>query len=367
MKKLLILLLFIPLVSFGQEKSLDQQQKILFEDVKIMNNKSFTIGNAIDYYTEMGLEANRFKNNNNSILMEMGNGKVMILFQWQFLSVPKKHFFNAYSTGMLTKALFFKSKDYNATNNLTEIQTYIVVDEFEGMGDGDMFSKKYKQIKSDFIKTLTENSYYKVEESKSYDFTDSMLKRKYNSIDNFLYSNSNNTLVYRFAIDRDSKGKFDKAIYYTTYFQSDAISSNNELDIKLNLKEKNFIIGDIDLRKINNYDLKAMVNYFLEDAKRNNIILRSNQNIKAIFEPLEGSTIALAYGSGDDSNIMIKVDPEKWANSSVEKRWYILYHELGHDVLNFEHGEGGKMMFNFADRNYSWDEFIQDKNYMFSN
>ena len=246
MKKLLILLLFIPLVSFGQEKSLDQQQKILFEDVKIMNNKSFTIGNAIDYYTEMGLEANRFKNNNNSILMEMGNGKVMILFQWQFLSVPKKHFFNAYSAGMLTKALFFKSKDYNATNNLTEIQTYIVVDEFEGMGDGDMFSKKYKQIKSDFIKTLTENSYYKVEESKSYDFTDSMLKRKYNSIDNFLYSNSNNTLVYRFAIDRDSKGKFDKVIYYTTYFQSDAISSNNELDIKLNLKEKNFIIGDID-------------------------------------------------------------------------------------------------------------------------
>ena len=45
---------------------------------------------------------------------------------------------------------------------------------------------------------------------------------------------------------------------------------------------------------------------------------------------------------------------------------YILYHELGHDVLNLEHGQGGKMMFNFADRDYSWDEFFKDKEYMFS-
>ena len=55
-----------------------------------------------------------------------------------------------------------------------------------------------------------------------------------------------------------------------------------------------------------------------------------------------------------------------WANASIQKKWYILYHELGHDVLNLNHGEGGKMMFNFADREYSWDEFYQDKDYMFS-
>jgi hypothetical protein len=109
-----------------------------------------------------------------------------------------------------------------------------------------------------------------------------------------------------------------------------------------------------------------MIDFFLEDTKRSNIAVKPDQNIKAIFEPLEGSTIALAYGSGDDSNILIRVDPEKWANASEVKRWYILYHELGHDVLNLDHGEGGKMMFNFADREYSWDEFLEDKDYMFS-
>ena len=36
------------------------------------------------------------------------------------------------------------------------------------------------------------------------------------------------------------------------------------------------------------------------------------------------------------------------------------------DVLNLGHGEGGKMMFNFSDRGYSWDEFFEDKEEMFS-
>ena len=58
------------------------------------------------------------------------------------------------------------------------------------------------------------------------------------------------------------------------------------------------------------------------------------------------------------------MDPEKWAKSSIEKRWYVLYHELGHDVLNLEHGQGGKMMFNFADKEYTWDDFFKDKDYM---
>lgn len=48
------------------------------------------------------------------------------------------------------------------------------------------------------------------------------------------------------------------------------------------------------------------------------------------------------------------------------KRWYLIYHELGHDVLNLKHGEGGKMMFTFSDREYEWKEFFDDKKYMFN-
>ena len=130
--------------------------------------------------------------------------------------------------------------------------------------------------------------------------------------------------------------------------------------------EASFLAGDpeIDMRDVNNYDLKAMIKFFLADCKRYQIKIAAN-SIKAIFEPLDENTIALSFGINDDKNILIKVDPENWAKASTQKRWYILYHELGHDVLNFNHGEGGKMMFNFSEKDYTWDEFIEDKKYMF--
>ena len=66
-----------------------------------------------------------------------------------------------------------------------------------------------------------------------------------------------------------------------------------------------------------------------------------------------------------DGKIIIDVDPLKWKDASPSKKWYVLYHELGHDYLNLKHGVGGKMMFNYVDRDYSWGEFYEDKKYMF--
>lgn len=132
----------------------------------------------------------------------------------------------------------------------------------------------------------------------------------------------------------------------------------------MNYDENLNITGSI--KEISNYDLRRMVNFFLDNCKNYGIII-PNQNIKATFEELEGNTIALAMAKDNDDEIFIKVDPENWQNSTVIKRWYILYHELGHDVLNLSHGEGGKMMFNFVERNYSWDDFIIDRNEMFYN
>ena len=43
-----------------------------------------------------------------------------------------------------------------------------------------------------------------------------------------------------------------------------------------------------------------------------------------------------------------------------------MYHELGHDILNLRHGEGGKMMFTRPTKpNYSWEDFLNDKSVMF--
>ena len=65
-----------------------------------------------------------------------------------------------------------------------------------------------------------------------------------------------------------------------------------------------------------------------------------------------------------DGEIIMRADPIKWKEASLSKKCYMLYHELGHDYLNLQHGEGGKMMFNFIDKDYSWDDFFLDKEYM---
>ena len=134
--------------------------------------------------------------------------------------------------------------------------------------------------------------------------------------------------------------------------------------------------------KSNEFDLEFMVNLFLDDIINNNLergepslliknlrLQRKSQTngikINATFKPLEDGVLALSYGSKDNKNIILKVDPEGWSKASSAKKWYTLYHELGHDVFNFEHGQGGKMMFNYSDEEYTWDNFNEDRNYMF--
>lgn len=130
------------------------------------------------------------------------------------------------------------------------------------------------------------------------------------------------------------------------------------------LKEVTYSVGNFDLSSINVYDLDIMVDVFLADCKDNGILVTKGKVVVS-FEPLPGELLGLSYGINNDSKIELKIDPEKWEKASAPKKWYLLYHELGHDVLNLNHGSGGKMMFNFADRGYSWTEFWADREYMF--
>lgn len=135
------------------------------------------------------------------------------------------------------------------------------------------------------------------------------------------------------------------------------------------------------------YNIEDLINIFLEDfkaidndaawaaaANENNMNNRfaepnlwefRNLKIDATFESLEGNVIAISYGINRNDEVVLRVDPEKWANASTPKKWYILYHELGHDILNLEHGQGGRMMFNFPTKEYTWKEFFKDRDFMF--
>ena len=114
-----------------------------------------------------------------------------------------------------------------------------------------------------------------------------------------------------------------------------------------------------------------MIAFFIRDCKRNGIEINRNQIIKAEFVrkySVKGAeeAVAIAKAMDNDKLIDIEIKDSYWDKSSKEKRWYILYHELGHDVLNLKHGEGGVMMFTYPNKaNYSWEDFIRDRSTMF--
>ena len=93
-----------------------------------------------------------------------------------------------------------------------------------------------------------------------------------------------------------------------------------------------------------------------------NSVINQNQKKTIMFQNLEEErTLAVSLGKDNDSEIKIIVDPEKWRSTSNVKRLYVMYHELGHDVFNFNHGNGGKMMYNYIDKDINWKDFMSDR------
>mgnify|MGYP006075089625 CR=1 FL=1 len=134
------------------------------------------------------------------------------------------------------------------------------------------------------------------------------------------------------------------------------------------IKNKNSYAVANGLANVNPFNLEKYIDKFILDAKINHNIDLSYVNKRdrlIIFRELKEKTIAIAYKMNNDNEVFVKVDPENWYAANQSKRWYIIYHELGHDILNLEHGECGAMMNATTSGSYTWDRLEKDKNTMF--
>ena len=173
-------------------------------------------------------------------------------------------------------------------------------------------------------------------------------------------------------------------IYYATYTKPEKIHSFKDKIYDLTgftaaynkymgiqpptLKNKNVYKVVNGLANVNPFNLDRYIDKFILDASTNHNIDLSYVNKRKkliLFRELDGQTIAAAYKMNDDDSVLVLVDPENWYDANQAKRWYIIYHELGHDILNLEHGECGPMMNETTSGNYSWDRLEKDKNIMF--
>lgn len=75
------------------------------------------------------------------------------------------------------------------------------------------------------------------------------------------------------------------------------------------------------------------------------------------FKDLPENVIALSMGNAFETGYFhIVIDPIKFRQASPAKRAFIIWHE-GYHCLGLEHGECGKLMFPYADRDYTWKDW----------
>jgi len=365
MKKLLYLLLFSSTITFSQTA-----RSFLINDNDKIHHSSLTevIAESKNY------GYNLVRNDIGEYVFKDGMSEFIILKK-DIDGIDDEGFPN-YSAGSIWKKYLFTGTQGKET--IWNIETELYLIQYPNVSTSQI-KNCFSKIKNDIVKNNIKNNYTVYQTSNKLNCKSFFLgNRFYDFIEEINLRKSPETIdskeVYVIEHIYSNGEYFERKtadLYYLTFSlkdkgMSDLLTSINVVTTNSNKAFENirFTNGGQDMRKINQYDLEAMVKFFLEDCKKNNIKVSEIKTLDATFEPLEGNTIALSYAFGDDSLIKIKVDPEKWAKSSTEKRWYVLYHELGHDILNLEHGQGGKMMFNFADKEYTWDVFFLDKNYM---
>jgi len=219
------------------------------------------------------------------------------------------------------------------------------------------FKKMYLGESYEFIFDNDKSSYFKLDENS---------KKDIKSLDNelFLKFKKHKKAIVRI---RNRRRREDKIIDLTGF--SDAYNKYMEVKSPTE-KNKNLYKVSNGLANVNPFNLDKYIDKFIMDAKTNHNIDLSYVNKKdrlILFKELQGETIAAAYKMNDDNNVLVLVDPENWYDANQAKRWYIIYHELGHDILNLEHGECGPMMNESTSGSYNWDRLERDKNTMFNN
>lgn len=69
-----------------------------------------------------------------------------------------------------------------------------------------------------------------------------------------------------------------------------------------------------------------------------------DHKIELHFADLCCNKAGRSYAYNNDKKIKIFIDKTLWDNSSYNYRKTLMYHELGHDILRYEHGDGPIIM-----------------------
>lgn len=380
MNKTRLLFIFIlfcsPLFVFGQKRTVDKfgMEKIEYgPNVTYIHN-----GNPFDNNEEILLiDLSEFKSIESNCYQ--GDG-FFIRISKSDLSSVKIEFLKAFSrpTAYMESSRYSQKKNYLSTNfEADEVRLNV----FEGTHKRFFREELIEQSYSDSFEFIFDNdlnTYFKLDissvntiNSLNNDFLQKLKKHnevlvRFNDKGVLKFSRKHySTGSYEFHRQRQLDDNCDYVVSLKGVSQGFNQFNNTKQPSIKNKSDYKVVNG---LANTNPFNLDKYIDKFLLDAKNNHNIDLSFVNQKErliLFKELEEETIAVALRKGNDEEVFVVVDPENWYDANQAKRWYIIYHELGHDILNLEHGEGGRMMDERASGEYTWERLEKDKAIMF--
>ncbi len=117
---------------------------------------------------------------------------------------------------------------------------------------------------------------------------------------------------------------------------------------------------------LNDKLLDYYVRWFVEDASENGVDLNyiyDHDIILGFVDVKEYS--GKSWGIGKDKKIEIRISKQNWSRLSAINKKRLMYHELGHDILNFGHEYGRIMSQGTWYGSDEWDYFQLDIRRMF--
>jgi hypothetical protein len=114
-------------------------------------------------------------------------------------------------------------------------------------------------------------------------------------------------------------------------------------------------------------DFQMYLDQFYKDLKYYNYTPKQPDNIIIKFAELNKipetrSLAGISLGYNKDYCIEIYIDPAVWLIANDAQRYWIIYHELAHDILNLDHVDEtqdnvGQLMYPEIPENYNMDDF----------
>lgn len=153
---------------------------------------------------------------------------------------------------------------------------------------------------------------------------------------------------------------FNFILYSCSKDSKEITAEITPVELELNMTSSPYEYVDIFVN-----DLYSMygIDYSSINDKPITIVLASQKD--SIWK-LSDSVYGRAYGYNNDDIVFIIINKDKWNISSIGSRHYLMYHELGHDILNLPHSnDSNSIMYSTLSINYDTSIFLERKQSVF--